>query len=90
MSLKLGQAVLLQVGGAEMGIQDFSEDVILITLPEQSQQEGGLQPTDRISRPANKAIWARRCANIGKLGMVFSWQDKTPENKAKGNRKIAN
>jgi anti-anti-sigma regulatory factor len=41
--LKLGRTTLFQVGGAEMGIQDFSEDVILITLPVQPQQGNELE-----------------------------------------------
>jgi anti-anti-sigma regulatory factor len=43
MGLKPVRTTLFQVGGAEMGIQDFSEDVILITLPGQPQQGNELE-----------------------------------------------
>jgi anti-anti-sigma regulatory factor len=46
--LKLALTTLFQMGEAEMGIQSLSEDVLLITLPEQPQQGDELETVNNM------------------------------------------
>jgi len=43
-----GQSYLIPVGGAKVGIQNLSENVLLITLPEQPQRGDELEKVKRV------------------------------------------
>jgi anti-anti-sigma regulatory factor len=44
----LSKAAPPQLGGTEVGIQHFAENVLLVTLPEQPQQDDELEEVSRI------------------------------------------